>query len=117
MVNCRTREIGVRPPLGADPSRISRLMVREGMGVAGKGGAVGVGGAVATARGGERERGGGRAREHDGPTVVVTHHAPSPRSVHARFAGSKPITLALAGSSSGISTMSIPGRSALDALL
>jgi predicted phosphodiesterase len=24
----------------------------------------------------------------DGPTVVVTHHAPSPRSVHPRFAGS-----------------------------
>lgn len=25
---------------------------------------------------------------HDGPTVVITHHAPSPRSVHRRFAGS-----------------------------
>ena len=25
---------------------------------------------------------------HDGPTVVITHHAPSPRSVHPRFAGS-----------------------------
>jgi hypothetical protein len=25
---------------------------------------------------------------HDGPTVVVTHHAPSPGSVHPRFAGS-----------------------------
>jgi predicted phosphodiesterase len=25
---------------------------------------------------------------HDGPTVVVTHHAPSPRSIAARFAGS-----------------------------
>ena len=25
---------------------------------------------------------------HDGPTVVVTHHAPSPRSIHPRFAGS-----------------------------
>ncbi len=24
----------------------------------------------------------------DGPTVVITHHAPSPRSVHPRFAGS-----------------------------
>jgi len=24
----------------------------------------------------------------DGPTVVVTHHAPSPQSIHARFAGS-----------------------------
>ena len=26
---------------------------------------------------------------HDGPTVVVTHHAPSPRSIHPRFAGSR----------------------------
>jgi predicted phosphodiesterase len=25
---------------------------------------------------------------HAGPTVVITHHAPSPRSIHARFAGS-----------------------------
>jgi len=25
---------------------------------------------------------------HDGPTVVVTHHAPSPGSIHPRFAGS-----------------------------
>lgn len=25
---------------------------------------------------------------HDGPTVVITHHAPSRRSIHARFAGS-----------------------------
>lgn len=28
------------------------------------------------------------ARPHDGPTVVITHHAPSPGSVHPRFAGS-----------------------------
>jgi len=28
------------------------------------------------------------AVEHDGPTVVVTHHAPSPSSIHPRFAGS-----------------------------
>jgi predicted phosphodiesterase len=28
------------------------------------------------------------ARPHDGPTVVITHHAPSPSSVHPRFAGS-----------------------------
>jgi predicted phosphodiesterase len=28
------------------------------------------------------------AQRHDGSTVVVTHHAPSPRSVHPRFAGS-----------------------------
>jgi Icc-related predicted phosphoesterase len=28
------------------------------------------------------------AKEHDGPTVVVTHHAPSPLSVAPRFLGS-----------------------------
>jgi predicted phosphodiesterase len=28
------------------------------------------------------------AQPHAGPTVVITHHAPSPRSVHPRFAGS-----------------------------
>jgi predicted phosphodiesterase len=28
------------------------------------------------------------AEPHPGPTVVITHHAPSPRSVHPRFAGS-----------------------------
>ena len=28
------------------------------------------------------------AEPHAGPTVVVTHHAPSPRSIHPRFAGS-----------------------------
>jgi Icc-related predicted phosphoesterase len=28
------------------------------------------------------------AQPHDGPTVVITHHAPSPSSVHPRFAGS-----------------------------
>lgn len=28
------------------------------------------------------------AQPHDGPTVVITHHAPSPRSIHPRFAGS-----------------------------
>jgi hypothetical protein len=28
------------------------------------------------------------ARPHDGPTVVITHHAPSPRSIHPRFEGS-----------------------------
>ncbi|MGE5090467.1 MAG: metallophosphoesterase [Candidatus Levyibacteriota bacterium] len=26
--------------------------------------------------------------QHPGPTVVITHHAPSPRSIHPRFAGS-----------------------------
>jgi predicted phosphodiesterase len=33
------------------------------------------------------------ARPHDGPTVVITHHAPSPGSIHPRFAGS-PLNLA-----------------------
>ncbi len=28
------------------------------------------------------------AAAHDGPTVVITHHAPSPKSIHPRFAGS-----------------------------
>ncbi|HZV94148.1 MAG TPA: metallophosphoesterase [Caldimonas sp.] len=28
------------------------------------------------------------ASPHDGPTVVITHHAPSPRSIHPRFAQS-----------------------------
>jgi predicted phosphodiesterase len=28
------------------------------------------------------------AEPHAGPTVVVTHHAPSPKSIHPRFAGS-----------------------------
>ncbi|MDN4576412.1 metallophosphoesterase [Pandoraea cepalis] len=28
------------------------------------------------------------AAPHDGPTVVVTHHAPTPQSIHPRFAGS-----------------------------
>nr|WP_283254302.1 metallophosphoesterase [Ramlibacter paludis] len=28
------------------------------------------------------------AQPFDGPTVVITHHAPSPRSIHARFEGS-----------------------------
>jgi predicted phosphodiesterase len=28
------------------------------------------------------------AQAHDGPTVVITHHAPSPRSIHPRFEGS-----------------------------
>ena len=28
------------------------------------------------------------AEAHAGPTVVITHHAPSPKSIHPRFAGS-----------------------------
>jgi putative ABC transport system permease protein len=50
LVSQRTREIGVRLALGADASRISRLVVREGMVVAGTGVAIGVVGAVATTR-------------------------------------------------------------------
>jgi len=29
------------------------------------------------------------AKPHGGPTVVITHHAPSPRSIHPRFADSR----------------------------
>ncbi len=29
------------------------------------------------------------AQPHDGPTVVITHHAPSRRSIHPRFEGSR----------------------------
>jgi ABC-type antimicrobial peptide transport system permease subunit len=50
LVSQRTKEIGVRLALGADPSRISRLVVREGMVVAGSGIAAGVVGAVVTTR-------------------------------------------------------------------
>jgi putative ABC transport system permease protein len=50
LVAQRTREIGVRVALGADPGRISRLIVREGMVVAGAGVAVGIVGAIATTR-------------------------------------------------------------------
>jgi putative ABC transport system permease protein len=50
LVSQRTREIGVRLALGADASQISRLVVREGMVVAGTGVAVGVVGAIATTR-------------------------------------------------------------------
>jgi ABC-type antimicrobial peptide transport system permease subunit len=48
LVSQRQREIGVRLALGADPSRISRLVVREGMVVAGTGIGIGVVTAMAT---------------------------------------------------------------------
>jgi putative ABC transport system permease protein len=50
LVSQRTREIGVRLALGADPSRISRLVVRDGMMVAGIGVGVGIIGAIVTTR-------------------------------------------------------------------
>jgi putative ABC transport system permease protein len=50
LVSQRSREIGVRLALGADPSRITRLVVRDGMVVAGTGVAIGVAGAIATSR-------------------------------------------------------------------
>jgi putative ABC transport system permease protein len=42
LVSQRTREIGIRLALGADPSRVSRLVVREGMRVAAAGVLAGV---------------------------------------------------------------------------
>ena len=42
LVSQRTKEIGVRLALGADPSRVSRLVVREGMRVAAVGVLAGV---------------------------------------------------------------------------
>jgi ABC-type antimicrobial peptide transport system permease subunit len=42
----RTPEIGVRLALGADPSRIVRLVVREGLRLAAVGGAIGLAGAA-----------------------------------------------------------------------
>ena len=42
LVSQRTREIGIRMALGADPGRVSRLVVRDGMRVAGLGVIVGL---------------------------------------------------------------------------
>ncbi len=50
LVSQRTREIGVRLALGADPSRVSRLVVGEGMRVAGAGVLAGVAIALFTTR-------------------------------------------------------------------
>src|SRR6202451_162210 len=46
----RTHEIGVRMALGAEPGDVLRLMVRDGMRLAGIGLALGIAGSVATAR-------------------------------------------------------------------
>ncbi|MGB6485011.1 MAG: ABC transporter permease [Candidatus Acidiferrales bacterium] len=49
-VTQRTREIGVRMALGAQPGNVLRMLVREGMLLAGAGIVVGVGGALALTR-------------------------------------------------------------------
>jgi predicted permease len=49
-VGQRTREIGVRLALGADPSGVVRLVLRQGMTLAGMGVLLGAGGAVAAGR-------------------------------------------------------------------
>jgi putative ABC transport system permease protein len=46
----RTHEIGIRMALGAEPGDVLRLMVRDGMRLAGIGVALGIAGSVATAR-------------------------------------------------------------------
>ena len=50
LVTQRTREVGVRLALGAQPGQVVRMVVRQGMAVAGAGLAVGLGGAVAAGR-------------------------------------------------------------------
>jgi putative ABC transport system permease protein len=50
LVSQRTREIGVRLALGAEPSRVARLVVFDGMRVAAAGVTIGVIGAIATTR-------------------------------------------------------------------
>jgi ABC-type antimicrobial peptide transport system permease subunit len=50
LVSQRTREIGIRIALGANPSRVSSLVVREGMRVAGAGVLTGVIAALFTTR-------------------------------------------------------------------
>jgi putative ABC transport system permease protein len=50
LVAQRTRELGVRLALGAQPSRVARLVVADGMRVAGAGVAVGVVGALFATR-------------------------------------------------------------------
>jgi Icc-related predicted phosphoesterase len=48
------------------------------------------------------------AEPHAGPTVVITHHAPSPRSIHPRFAGS-PLNAAFVSDAARL----LDGRAAL----
>ena len=50
LVSQRTREIGVRLALGADPTKVTRLVVWEGMRVAGAGVAIGIAAAMLTTR-------------------------------------------------------------------
>src|SRR4029453_1320849 len=50
LVSQRTRGIGVRLALGAEPSRVARLVVFDGMRVAAAGVAIGIIGAIATTR-------------------------------------------------------------------
>lgn len=50
-VTDRRREFGVRLALGAAPSHVSRLVLRQGAVFAGTGAALGLGGAVALVRG------------------------------------------------------------------
>ncbi|NYT60136.1 metallophosphoesterase [Alcaligenaceae bacterium] len=49
------------------------------------------------------------ATDFDGPTVVITHHAPSPKSIHPRFSGS-PINTCFVSNSEDLMN---PGQPAL----